>query len=106
MKDLSLEEQIKLHKELSNKIDELEDQKKILGLLIMQSMGEKTLRIPGYVVRCMSRLSFKLSLEEARAYGAVKMEETVDKEKIKALCKDGRLINGVTESHYIQISTT
>ena len=102
---MNLEEQVKLHKELSLQIEALEEQKKVLGLSIMQAMTDKTLKVPGYLVRCFNRLSIKLSLEEARSLNAVKFEETVDKDKIKALCKDGQLINGVSEIKYIQVST-
>ncbi len=101
---MDLEDQIKLHKELSKKIEEMEDQKRVLGLAIMQQMQSKTLRIPGFLVRCCSRLSIKLSIEEARSLNAIKLEELIDKDKIKALYNSGQSINGVSEIHYIQIS--
>lgn len=101
---MHLENQIKLHKELSKKIDELESQKKELSLSIMQQMTEKTISLPGYVVRKYSRLNIKLTIEEARSLDAVKMEEAVDKDKIKALYKQGQSIDGVSEIQYIQIS--
>jgi hypothetical protein len=98
-----LEDQIKLHKELSKKIEEMEEQKRQLGAAIMQQMQNKTLQIPGFFVRHCSRLSIKLTLEEARAFNAVKLEETVDKDKIKVLYNKGNKIEGVTEIHYIQV---
>lgn len=101
---MNLEEKIKLHRDLSNKINEMEEQKKSLGLAIMQEMQSKTLRLGGCLVRCCSRLSIKLSIEEARSLNAVKLEETVDKDKIKTLYNQGLSINGVNEIHYIQIS--
>lgn len=101
---MDLEDQIKLHKELSKKIEEMEDQKRVLGLAIMQQMQSKTLRIPGFLVRCCSRLSIKLSIEEARSLDAIKLEELIDKDKIKALYNSGQSINGVSEIQYIQIS--
>ena len=102
---MNLEDQIKLHKTLSLQIEEMEEQKKALGTTIMQAMNEKTLRIPGYIVRRLSRLNIKLSLEEARLLNAIKLEEMVDKDKIKALCKEGQIINGVSEIQYIQVLT-
>lgn len=102
---MSLEDQIKLHKSLSIKIKELEEQKKTLGVSIMQAMQGKTLQLGGYLVKCYSRLSIKLSVEEARPYNAVKLEETVDKDKIKTLYKQGRVIKGVSESQFIIVST-
>lgn len=101
---MDIEDQIKLHKEISKKIDELEDQKKELGVFIMQKMESKTIQVPGYQVRCCSRLSIKLSIEEARSYNAVKFEEMVDKDKIKDLYNSGQTISGVSENYYIVIS--
>lgn len=103
---MHLQDQVKLHKELSKKIDELEFQKKELGLAIMRQMTTKKLTLPGYVVRRYNRLSIKLTIDEARALNAVKLEESVDKEKIKALHDNGQRINGVNEIEYIQISST
>lgn len=101
---MSLEDQIRLHKELSQNIEELELQKKELGLAILQQMTEKTLSVPGYIVRRCQRLSIKLTIEEARLLNAVKMEETVDKDKIKDLYNNGESVQGVSEIEYIQIS--
>lgn len=101
---MNLQEQIRLHKEISQKIEELEQQKKALSIAIMQQMASSTLQVPGYFVRRLSRLSIKLSVEQARSMNAVKMEETVDKDKIKALYKSGHPIEGVNEIHYIQVS--
>lgn len=101
---MNLEEQIKLHKQLSKQIDELEEKKRALGLAIMQQMQNKTLRIPGFLVRKFSRLSIKTSLEDARILNAIKIEEMVDKDKIKTLYNNGRPIGGISEIHYIQIS--
>jgi len=103
---MNLEDQIKLYKDLSQKIEEMEEQKKALSHTIMQAMQGRTLKLAGYLVRCCSRLNIKVTLDEARILNAVKLEEIVDKEKIKALCKDGQLINGVSEIKYIQISTS
>lgn len=99
----TLQNQIRLHKEISKKIDELETQKRQLGTAIMQQMQSKTLKIPGYFVRRCSRLSINTSLDEARSFDAVRLEETVDKEKIKVLYASGNPISGVSEIHYIQI---
>ena len=101
---MDLKEQIKLHKELSKKIEELESQRKALSLAIMQQMQSKTLRLEGFLVRCCSRLSIKISIEEARSLQAVKLEETIDRDKIKALYNSGQTIQGVSELRYIQIS--
>lgn len=103
---MTLQNQVELHKALSKKIEELEAQKKELGLAIMKQMTSKTVTLPGFVVRHCSRLSIKLTIDEARSLNAVKLEEAVDKDKLKALHNNGHHINGISEIHYIQISNT
>jgi hypothetical protein len=100
---MTLQDQIRLHKELSKKIEEMEEQKRQLGIAILQQMQSKTLQVPGFFVRHCSRLSIKLTLEEARSFNAIKLEETVDKDKVKALYNGGNNIDGVSEIHYIQV---
>lgn len=100
---MDLQHLIKQHKELSKKIEEMEEQKRALGAAIMQQMNNKTLQVPGYFVRLCNRLSIKLTIDEARYLNAVKMEEVVDKDKIKDLYNSGKPINGVSEIRYIQI---
>lgn len=102
---MNIEDQIKLHKEISQKIEELEEQRKALGVEIMRKMPSKIFHIPGFIVRCCSRLSIKLSLDSARSLNAIKLEETVDKEKLKALYYSGQAIEGIREIQYIQISS-
>lgn len=106
VKKMNLQDQVKLHKEISKKIEELESQKKELGFAIMQQMSSKTVNLPGFVVKLCKRLSIKLTIEEARALNAIRTEEVVDREKIKALYNNGHSINGVNEIQYIQISST
>ena len=101
---MNLEEQIHLHKEISLKIDQLEEQKKSLTQSIIQAMTGKSLQLGCYFVRRCSRLSISTSLDQARTFSAVKTEEVVDKEKIKILHKTGGAIPGVKEIEYIQIS--
>lgn len=100
---MNFEEQVRLYKELSQKIEAMEEEKRRLGAAIMQQMQSKTLQLPKYIVRCCSRLSIKMSLEEARSYNAIKLEETVDKDKIKALYHSGQQIDGISEIKYIQV---
>ena len=101
---MNLEEQIKTYRELGDKIEELELQRKALGVGILQQMQEKTLKLGGFVVRSCKRLSIKLSIEEARIFDATKMEEVVDKVRIKALYEQGEPVPGVSTIEYIQVS--
>ena len=102
---MNLEEQVKLYKDLCYKIEELEEQKKLLSLSIRQAMQGKALKLAGFQIRRCSRLSIQLTLEEARSLNAIKLEEVVDKDKIKALYKEGQAIKGVSEIEYIQVTS-
>ena len=102
--NMNLQDQIQQHKELSIRIEELEEQKKLLGQMIMQSMTGKLLQLGPYIVKRCSRLSITTPLEVARPLNAIKMEEVVDKDTIKALYNSGMPISGVKEVVYIQVS--
>lgn len=101
---MNLEEQVLLHKEISLKIQELEVQKKALTQSILQEITSTSLQLGRYFVRRCSRLSIAVPLDQARHYDAVKLEEVVDKEKLKTLYKNGMAIPGVSESEYIVVS--
>lgn len=101
---MSLEEQIQAYKELSLYITALESQKKELSNVILEQMSEKTLSIAGYIVRRYDRLSIKTSLEEARQLDATKMEEVLDRDKLKKLHQSGQVIPGVAPAPFIQVS--
>lgn len=101
---MSLEDQIKNYKEISLAIAALEEQKKALGAAILAQMTGKSYQTPDYIVRKVERLSFSVAIEDARQYQATKMEETVDKDKIKALYLAGHSIPGITEVKYVQVS--
>ena len=102
---MTLEDQIRLHKALTLQIEQLEVQRKQLGLSILQAMPNNSLQFGNFYIRRCSRLSIKLSLEEARALQATKLEETVDKDKIKTLHRSGQSIKGVYETEYISITS-
>lgn len=101
---MTLEEMVRRHREISQKIDELEKEKKALGLVIMEQMEGKSLKVADYLVRRIQRLSISVSIEEARSYNATKMEECVDKEKIKLMYSQGKIVPGVSEIQYIQVT--
>jgi hypothetical protein len=101
---MNLEEQIRQHKEISLKIEQLEEQKRSLGQSIMQAMQGKSLQLGPYLVRRFCRLSISTTIDQARSFNAVKLEEIVDKEKIKTLYRNGSAFPGVKEIEYIQIS--
>jgi hypothetical protein len=101
---MNLEEQVRLHKEISLKIDQLEEKKRSLSQSIMEAMEGKSLQLGRYLVRRYSRISISTTIDQARAFNAIKTEEVVDKEIIKALHKCGTPIPGIKEVEYIQIA--
>ncbi len=101
---MHLKDQIRLHKEISQEIVKLEEQKKALSLSIMQTMTGKSLQLDGFLVKRFSRLSISTTIDQARPLDAIKLEEVVDKDKIKTLYKSGLSISGVKEVEYIQVS--
>lgn len=101
---MSLEEQVRLHKEISLKIEELEAQKKALGENILSAMNDKSIKIGSYVVKRCSRLSISSTLDQARLFQATKLDEVVDKDKLKQLYNSGTDIPGIKKIEYIQIT--
>jgi len=103
---ISIEEKVKIYKELARQIEELETYKKAIVAEILQLLPKdrKNVRIAEYNVRRMTRLSIRTSLEEAKRFEAVKLEEVIDKEKIKSLFALGHSVPGVSEFQFIQVS--
>lgn len=62
---MNLEEQIQKYKEITIKIQELEEQKKLLNLSITQVMTEKSFEIGNYLVKRFPRLSITTTLDFA-----------------------------------------
>lgn len=97
---------VNAYKKISLSIHDLEEKKKALSEKIMERMHERTIRVAHFSVRKIRRLSIKLSLDEARTLNATKVEEIVDKDKIKDLFQRGESIQGVTEIQYLQITAS
>ncbi len=103
-KKMTLEEKVRLYKEISQQIISLEEQKKNLSQTILQEMAGKSLQIGSYQVKRTSRLTISTTLDQARTYQATKMEEIVDKEKIKTLHTTDNPIPGVKTIEYILVT--
>ncbi len=103
---MTLEEKVRVYKELGQKIAEMELQKKAIVAEILQLFPKeaKTVQVAEYSVKRMARLTIKTSLENARQIGAVKFEELVDKDKIKQLVYRGHAVPDVSEIQYIQVT--
>ena len=103
---MSLEEKIIAYKMLSLQIESLEMQKKTLAQEILTAMPSKKVDVGNYRASRYIRLSIRLPLEQARLLGATKMEEQIDKDKIKERHKMGEKIEGVQEIAYLVVTTT
>jgi len=105
---MALEEIIKAYRELGQQISELEAQRKALSAQILEQMPKntKTFRLEEYLVRRYSKLSIRTPLETAKSLGAVKLEEVVDKERIKQLYEEGLSIPKVSEIQWVQVTLT
>ncbi len=102
-----LEEKIAAYKDLGKRIDELEQQKKVLVAEILQFIPKesKTIHVGGYCVKRVRRLSIRTSLETAKLFNAVKLEEVIDKNQLKKLYEQGQQVPDVTEYEFIQVSS-
>ena len=103
---MSIEDKVRAYKALGDKIEELEAQKKALAQEILQEMPRENnvLRVAEYQVRRVMRLSIRTSLEDAKLIGAVRVEEVVDRDKIKELYRLKQTPPDVSEIEYIQVS--
>lgn len=101
---MELEEDVLSYDELRRQIAELEERKKEIGARILARMEEKKIEVGAFTVRRLKRLLIKLSIEEARVLDAISMKETVDRDKIKSILKEGRQIEGVEELETLQVS--
>ncbi len=102
---MSLEEKVLKYKQIQNEIKRLETEKEIVYEEILHSFqqDEKELFSESFRVRKYVRLSIKTTVEEAKAFGATKVEELVDKDKIKEIIHSGVLVPNVTETNYFLV---
>lgn len=103
--DTILEEKVAEYLELKKAIEELEARKKTLASEILECMPKESRRVDlkESWVRKASIFSIKTSLMHARKLGAVKIEEVLDKERLKQLYRLGENPPGVSEIHYVQV---
>lgn len=99
-----LEEKVQAYRALTQQIAALEAEKKKLGEEIIALIPGKCVQLAGCKVWHMQRLNFKTSLEVAKELGATKMQEVLDKKRLKELLEDGHDIPDVSTLHYVQIT--
>lgn len=102
---MELLKKVQAYKEVQRKIEELEEQKKLLVSEILDLMpkDEPSVQLDAYRVKRTTRLSIRISLQDAEAFGAVKMEKMVDRKMIKELFQEGKTLPDVSEITYIQV---
>ncbi len=101
---MTLKDLARQHKELSLKIEALEAERKLLGQTILQAMTDKSMCFGAYTIRRFSRVSITSTIDQAREFQAIKMEEVVDKDKLKLLYRSGTTVPGVKEIQYISVT--
>ena len=101
-----LEDKVRIYKELAKQEADINEKRKKIGAEISQmfSKDTKTLYVAEYKVQRTIRLLIKTSLAEARAIGATRQEEIVDKKEIKRLLELGYIIPNVERYETIMIS--
>lgn len=100
---MDLEEKIIAYKTLCQQIDELEKKKRELSQEILAEMPSKKMAVAGFRAYRYTRLAIATPLELARTLGATKMQEQVDREKIKELFLLGQTIEGVRNIDYLVV---
>ncbi|MEN9343400.1 MAG: hypothetical protein RLZZ453_187 [Chlamydiota bacterium] len=99
---MSLEENIIKYKQLQEAIKKLEEEKQNVYKEILQAFppDEKEIFSENYQVKKHLRVTIRTTLEEARSFQATKIEEVIDKQKIKEYIRQGIAIPNVTETGY------
>jgi hypothetical protein len=102
---MTLEEKIIEYKELQAQIKVLEEKKAESYKEILASFPKNSQEInsENFRVKRYTKFTIRTTLEEARAFQATKVEESVDKERIKELIHTGICIPHVTETSYFFI---
>lgn len=101
---MDLAEKIATYKKYIREIDALEEAKREIAKEIIAEMPDKKFETDQYKAIRYSRLSIKTTLEHARLFDATKMEELIDKAKIKEIYNSGVPVEGVEMQSYLMVS--
>lgn len=101
---MDLAEKIAVYRQLIEQIEMLDQQKQKISQEILAEMSDKKFETAEFKAIRYQRLSMRPSLELARQLDATKMEEQIDKEKIKQLFHAGIPIEGVEMRAYLVVS--
>lgn len=101
---MTLEEKVIAYKRLGKQLEELEEKRKALGKEILGAMTDKKMEVGAYRLSQYARFQISTPLEVARGLQATKMEETLDKDRLKELHGAGQVIEGVQLNTYVSIT--
>lgn len=101
---MDLAEKIATYKNLIRQIEMLVEEKQKISQEIIAEMPDKRFETDEFRAFRYQRLSIRPSLELARQLDATKMEEQIDKEKIKQIFHSGVSIEGVEMRSYLNVS--
>lgn len=101
---MDLSEKVAAYKRLISQIETLEEEKRNIAAQIIEEMPGSKFETAEFKATRYQRLSIRLSLEKARELQATKMEELVDKEKIKKMFHSGATMEGVEMRSYLLVS--
>ncbi|HLB52870.1 MAG TPA: hypothetical protein VJK48_04105 [Chlamydiales bacterium] len=101
----SLSNQLERYNRLLQKQDALCKEKKQLTESILSSMSSEMVETSQLKAIREQKLSIRTSLEEARTFGATKMVEQVDKEKIEDLYLSGVSVPGVKLLSHLSVKS-
>ncbi len=100
-----LEEKLKEHREMSDRIRACEKRKKEITEELLKILPRATRKYetPHFKASRQERVNIRTSLEDAKALHATKTEEVVDKEKIKSMYISGQQIPGITKTEFFLV---
>lgn len=101
---MDLAQKIAAYKQLIVAIEALEKEKQRISQEILAEMPDKRFDTAEFRAIRYQRLSIRPTLELARMLDATKMEEQIDKEKIKQIFYSGVFIEGVEMRSYLTVT--
>ena len=103
-----LENKLQQHRTITEQIKMLEQQKKALSQEILASWPTATKKVSTahYSVSRQKNFSIKTSLDDARLFDAVKIEEVIDRARLREIYKSGTPVPGISATEYVLVTST
>ena len=102
---MEFDEKVKVCKELSLEIARLDEKRRALSKEIFAEMPKELNAVDSgdYRIRKCKRIVIKTTIDEAREFDAVSVQEVVNKDRLKRLHTMGHLVPNITQYDYIAI---